>query len=99
MALHLPNDAALFQSDWTKNVATLFNGIGTALPTHLNKLTSAGEFVSLRLVIVDQIDAEIYFPVIKLQNDITGVIQEKVAAFRESVDVPGVWVISFVSNR
>ena len=53
------------------------------------KATSAGQFVSARLVVKDQIDDEIYFPTIKLKNDVNGEIDEKVAAFRESVNIPG----------
>jgi len=89
MALHLPSDIALFESDWTKNVKNLFNGIENAIPARLNKLTSGGQFVSARFMILDQIDPEIYFPVIKLKNDLTGNVETKVAAFRESIDIPG----------
>ena len=89
MVLILPENAEIFRDNWTENVPNLFNDLNLVKPGKLNRSTSAGQFVSARLVVKDQIDDEIYFPTIKLKNDLNGEIDEKVAAFRESVNIPG----------
>lgn len=89
MVLILPENAEIFKDNWTENVPNLFNDLNSVKPGKLNRSTTAGQFVSARLVVKDQIDDEIYFPTIKLKNDVNGEIDEKVAAFRESVNIPG----------
>jgi len=88
MVLILPENAEIFKDNWTENVPNLFNDLNSVKPGKLNRSTTAGQFVSARLVVKDQIDDEIYFPTIKQKNDVNGEIDEKVAAFRESVNIP-----------
>ena len=89
MVLILPENVETFKDNWTENVPNLFNDLNSIQPAKLTRSTSAGQFVSARLVVRDQIDDEIYFPTIKLKNEINGDVEEKVAAFRESVNIPG----------
>jgi hypothetical protein len=89
--MELPSEISLLHQDpnWTQNPKKLFNNVDSAKPCHFNKQTKPGQFVSVRMTILDQIDPEIFFPIVRLENDSTGEVQEKLTVFRESVEIPG----------
>ena len=90
MSSLLPSDVAAFSvEDLTENVPRLLSSILDTSAAQLDKMTKAASYVQARLTVLDQLDNEIYFPVVKMKNSDTGEIKEKVAAFRESIEIPG----------
>ena len=93
MAVHLPSDPSLITENWQDNIPGLFPTLEPAIVNGSN--FNDGSIIRIRLQILDQLESEIFFPVIEIK-DANNQVKNNVTIFREQLNIPGTLFLSGV---
>ena len=81
----LPSEATVFGVDgWQTRLAELFPTLAQAPP--LTRNAPAGTMCRMMVQVLDQLESEIFFPVVNVRHETTGQVKPTVAVFRERLD-------------
>lgn len=85
MAVHLPSDPSLITENWQDNIPGLFPNLEPAIVNGSN--FNDGSIIKVRLQILDQLESEIFFPIIEVK-DANNQVKNDVTIFREKLNIP-----------
>ena len=81
----LPSEPSFFGSDgWQTRLSELFPDMASA--PALTRNAPSGTLCRMMVQVLDQMESEIFFPVVNVRHETTGVVKQTVAVFRERLD-------------